>query len=102
MMRRRMSILWVVEVGDLMMIWGRRGMGGRRRLPPLPPLKSVFDCGYVHQTQSGWECMWCGKSFVGRHSTRALRHVMKMTKNDVGVCSAAIPDKYLKRYEALF
>jgi hypothetical protein len=39
-------------------------------LPPLPPLKSIFDCGYVHQTQSGWECMWCGKSFVGRHSTR--------------------------------
>jgi hypothetical protein len=68
----------------------------------LPPLKSVFQCGYVHQTQSGWECMWCGKSFVGRHSTRALHHVMKMTKNDVGVCSAAIPDKYLKRYEALF
>jgi hypothetical protein len=31
MMRRRMSISWVVEVGDLMMIWGRRGMGGRRR-----------------------------------------------------------------------
>ncbi len=68
----------------------------------LPPLKSVFQCGYVHQTQSGWECMWCGKSFVGRHSTRALHHVMKMTKNDVGVCSAAIPEKYLKRYEALF
>ena len=37
-------------------------------LPPLPPLKSIFDCGYVIQTQSGWECMWCGKSFVGRHS----------------------------------
>ena len=71
-------------------------------LPPLPPLKSVFDCGYVNLTQSGWECMWCGKSFVGRHSTRALHHVMKMTKNDVGVCSAAIPDKYLKRYNALF
>ena len=71
-------------------------------LPPLPPLKSVFDCGYVNLTQSGWECMWCGKSFVGRHSTRALHHVRKMTKNDVGVCSAAIPDKYLKRYNALF
>jgi hypothetical protein len=27
---------------------------------------------------------------------------MKMTKNDVGVCSAAIPDKYLKQYKALF
>ena len=27
---------------------------------------------------------------------------MKMTKNDVGVCSAAIPEKYLKQYNALF
>ena len=32
-------------------------------LPPLPPLKSVFDCAYVQQTQTGWECRWCGKSF---------------------------------------
>ena len=85
---------------------GEEGTGGEEEeevlLPPLPPLKSIFDCGYVHPTQSGWECMWCGKSFVGRHATRVLRHVMKMTKNDVGVCSAAIPDTYLKRYEALF
>ena len=60
----------------------------------LPPLKSVFECGYVNLTPSGWECMWCGKTFVGRHSTRALCHVMKLKKNDVGVCSAAIPVKY--------
>ncbi len=71
-------------------------------LPPLPPLKSIFDCGYVNQMPTGWECMWCGKSFVGKHSTRALHHVLKLKKNDVGVCSAAIPDLYLKRYEALF
>ena len=32
-------------------------------LPPSPPLKSVFDCAYVQQTQTGWECRWCGKSF---------------------------------------
>ena len=32
-------------------------------LPPLPPIKSVFDCAFVQQTQSGWECRWCGKSF---------------------------------------
>jgi hypothetical protein len=30
-MMMRMSILRVVEVGDLMMIWGRRGIVGRRR-----------------------------------------------------------------------
>jgi hypothetical protein len=83
-------------------IWGEEGNGGVEEEVLLPPLKSVFHCGYVHQTQSGWECMWCGKSFVGRHSTRALHHVMKMMKNDVGVCSAVIPDKYIKQYEALF
>jgi len=70
-------------------------------LPPLPPIKSVFDCAFVQQTQSGWECRWCGKSFLGKHSTRALKHVMKMSKNDVGVCQAVIPDNYLQRYQAL-
>jgi hypothetical protein len=94
MMRIWMSISGVVEVGDLMMEEGNGG--GEEEEVLLPPLKSVFQCGYVNQTQPGWECMWCGKSFVGRHSTRALHHVMKMTKNDVGVCSAAIPEKYLK------
>ena len=82
---------------------GEEGNGGEEEEEALlPPLMSIFQCGYVNQTQSGWECMWCGKSFVGRHSTRALHHVMKMTKNDVGVCSAVIPDMYLKRYETLF
>ena len=70
-------------------------------LPPLPPIKSVFDCAFVQQTQSGWECRWCGKSFLGKHSTRALKHVMKMAKNDVGVCQAEIPNNYLQRYQAL-
>ena len=65
-------------------------------LLPLPPLKSIFDCGYIQRTQSGWECRWCGKSFLGKHSTRALKHVMKMSKNDVGVCQAVIPDNYLQ------
>ena len=69
--------------------------------PPLPPLKTVFDCPYVKLTLTGWECGWCGKSFLGKHSTRALNHVMKMAKNDVGVCQAVIPDNYLQRYQAL-
>ena len=69
--------------------------------PPLPPIKSVFDCTFVQQTQSGWECRWCGKTFLGKHSTRALKHVMKMAKNDVGVCQAVIPNNYLQRYQAL-
>lgn len=70
-------------------------------LPPLPPLKSIFECAYVQLTQSGWECRWCGKSFIGKHSTRALNHVMKMSNNDVGVCQSVITDKYLQQYQAL-
>jgi hypothetical protein len=81
------------------------GNGGEEEeemiLPPLPPLGSVFDCAYINQTPSGWECTWCGKSFVGKHSTRALRHVMKKANNNVGVCRGTIPDNYLGRYEGL-
>jgi hypothetical protein len=46
--------------------------------------------------------MWGGKKFAPRHSTRALRHVLKIKKNNVGVCTAVIPDQYVKRYQALF
>ncbi len=37
-----------------------------------------------------------------RHSTRALRHVLKINKSDIIVCSAAIPSQYVNRYKALF
>ena len=38
--------------------WREEGNGGEEEeevlLPPLPPLKSIFDCGYVHQSDRGY------------------------------------------------
>ena len=81
--------------------------GGDETEPVLPPIKSIFDCPYIVKTvvndgKLGWDCLWCGKKFSPRHSTRALRHVLKINKSDIIVCSAAIPSQYVNRYKALF
>jgi hypothetical protein len=72
----------------------------------LPPLKSVFDCKHLHlrtvnDGKHGWECGWCGKIFLPRHASRALRHVLKIKKGDIAPCKATIPDRYCERYLAL-
>ncbi len=72
----------------------------------LPLLKSVFHCHYittkiVNDGKDGWECVWCGKKFSPRHASRALQHVFKK-KADIAVCKAAIPDRYLARYQVLY
>jgi hypothetical protein len=56
----------------------------------------------VNDGKDGWECGWCGKIFAPRHASRALWHVLKMKGGDIAVCKAAILDKYLKRYQALY
>jgi hypothetical protein len=73
----------------------------------LPLLKSVFHCHYittniVNDGKDGWECVWCGKIFSPRHASRALCHVLKIKKADIAVCKAAIPDRYLARYQGLY
>ncbi len=73
----------------------------------LPLLKSVFHCHcittkIVNDGKDGWECGWCGKIFSPRHASRALQHVLKIKKADIAVCKAAIPDRYLARYQALY
>ena len=75
--------------------------------PVLPPIKSIFDCPYVVKTilndgRPGWDCLWCGKRFSPRHSTRALRHVLKIKKGNIAVCTAAISDQYRDQYKVLF
>ena len=42
------------------------------------------------------------KIFAPRHALRALRHVLKIKGGDIAVCKAAILDKFLKRYQALY
>jgi hypothetical protein len=67
----------------------------------------VFDCSYikiktVNDGKDGWECGWCGKIFASKHASRALRHVLKIKGGNIAVCKAAILDKFLKRYQALY
>jgi hypothetical protein len=85
---------------------GVREEGGKEG-ERLPSLKSVFDCSYiktktVNDCKDGWECWWCSKIFAPRHALRALGHVLKMKGGNIAVCKAAILDKYLKRYQALY
>jgi hypothetical protein len=73
----------------------------------LLSLKSVFDCSYikikaVNDGKDGWKCGWCGKNFAPRHASRALQHVLKIKGGNIAVCRAAILDKFLKRYQALY
>ena len=54
-------------------------------------LNSVFDWPKVEENvvkdgRIGWRCHWCGKWFSGRHSTRALMHVLR-TKVKKGIAS---------------
>jgi len=84
---------------------------GEERTEPvdeeLPPLRSIFDCTYIvvrvgNDGKDCWECRWCSKIFAPKHASRALRHVLKIRKNDVAICKAAIPEIYHKRYSDLY
>jgi len=73
----------------------------------LPPLHSIFDCAYIvvrvgNDGKEVWECRWCSKIFAPKHASRALRHVLKIRKNDIAVCKSAIPEIYHKRYSDLY
>jgi hypothetical protein len=61
----------------------------------LPPLHSIFDCAYIvvwvgNDGKEVWECRWCSKIFAPKHASRALRHVLKIRKNDIAVCKMTI------------
>jgi hypothetical protein len=49
-----------------------------------------------------WESRWCSNFFAPKHASRALRHVLKIWKNDVVICKAAILEIYHKRYSDLY
>ena len=73
----------------------------------LPPLQSIFDCAYivvrvVNDGKDGWECRWCGKIFSPKHASRALSHVLRIRRNDIAICKAAIPGIYHKRYSDFY
>jgi hypothetical protein len=90
---------------------GEEGRQGEERNEPvdeeLPPLRSIFDCAYivvrvVNDGKDCWECRWCSKIFSPKHASCALCHVLKIRKNDIALCKAAIPEIYHKRYLDLY
>ena len=71
----------------------------------LAALTSVFDCDHINRKtlndKDEWACGWCGKFFTPLHSTRALKHVLKIKKGGIIACKALIPPRYLALYTAL-
>ena len=51
--------------------------------------------------RKGWTCGWCKCTFTPEHATRALKHVLKLKKNDITVCSATVTEPHLGRYKEL-
>ena len=71
----------------------------------LADLGSIFECDKINvriiNNKDGWECGWCGNFFSPRHSTRVLKHVLKIRKGDIAICKAIIPPRYLAWYQKL-
>ena len=65
--------------------------------PELPPLMIIFLCSMIEESTNsqngkiGWLCKWCGKTFLLRHQSRALCHVLKIRCGDIAICIARIP-----------
>ena len=74
----------------------------------LLSLTSIFHCPFIKESansQNGkvsWLCKWCGKKFMPRHQSRALKHVLKITCGDIAICTSAIPKNYENQYRALY
>jgi len=76
--------------------------------PELPPLMIIFLCSMIEESTNsqngkiGWLCKWCGKTFLLRHQSRAMHHVLKIKLGDIAICIARIPKFYKDRYPALY
>ena len=72
-------------------------------LPPLSPLRSVWDCPRLKRGQSqgvekkgksnGWQCGHCDGVFYPDHATRAAHHLAQQRGGSIVVCSAVIPER---------
>jgi hypothetical protein len=74
----------------------------------LLPLTSIFHCPFIKESansqngKKGWLCKWCGKMFLPRHHSWAIRHVLKIKLGDIAICTSSIPKEYEDRYRALY
>ncbi len=73
----------------------------------LLPLTSTFHCPFIEESanietgKKGWLCKWCGKTFLLRHHSWAICHVLKIKLGDIAICTSSIPKEYEDRYHAL-
>jgi hypothetical protein len=74
----------------------------------LLPLTSIFHCPFIKESansqnrKKGWLCKWCGKMFLPRHHSQAIRHVLKIKLGDIAICTSSIPKEYEDRYHTLY
>jgi hypothetical protein len=72
------------------------------------PLTSIFHCPFIKESansqnrKKGWLCKWCGKMFLLRHHSQAIRHVLKIKLGDIAICTSSISKEYEDRYRALY
>ena len=65
----------------------------------LLPLMSIFHCPFIEESaniktgKKGWLCKWCGKTFLLRHHSRAICHVLKIKLGDIAICTSSISKK---------
>jgi hypothetical protein len=74
----------------------------------LIPLTSIFHGPFIEKSansqngKKGWLCKWCGKMFLPRHHSRAIRLVLKIKLGNIAICTSSIPKEYEDRYRALY
>ena len=74
----------------------------------LPPIRLAWQCEMIKRLESPdpkkkqWKCLHCNKIMNGHHHTRLLYHVLKIAGNNMAGCTAVIPDKYRRRYQAIY
>src|SRR6056300_172877 len=72
----------------------------------LPPLRDVFDNGYVqHLPRGGWKCLYCNKEWKSINITCILCHFVKTDEKGITVCTnntRLLTKKRQKRFQDLF
>src|SRR6056300_1016805 len=54
----------------------------------LPPLRDVFDDGYVQQLpRGGWKCLYCNTEWKSINITCILLHFVKTDEKGITVCA---------------
>jgi hypothetical protein len=72
------------------------------------PLTRIFHCPFIKECSNsknrkmGWLCKWCDETFLPRHQSWAIHHVLKIKLGDIAICTVPTPKEYEDRYRALY